>query len=548
MTLGSSSRFLTRFNVRSFHRWRAAYSMPLTSQRKKVSEFSLGLGLSFQRPDFCQDFYHGVGKTRGFQCSPIQLATIVPFNLSDIGEGIREVVVKEWFVKEGDKVAQFDSICEVQSDKASVTITSRYDGIVKKLHYNVDDTAIVGKPLVDIEIEESRQEHEPQVTVQEGVKVGTTSDLVKLPEEKVLATPSVRRLAAEHNVKLSSLRGTGKDGRVSKEDILRYLEEREKGEKKPPKQEIRPPPPPPDKERKAPPPPITHSPVTRPQLEDKHIPIKGIVKAMVKTMTVASRVPLFGYADEVDMTECVHLRHLMNKHSAERGIKFSFMPLILKAVSLALLEYPRLNATVDENCEMMTYRGNHNIGVAVDTPDGLLVPNVKNVESLSVMEIAQEMRRLQDLALKNSLTTQDLSGGTFSLSNIGSVSLFLLIIYLRKYLPISSITGQIISFSDWGNLCKANNLTTRSGNWGLRKNPEKFSFENVIFMLLFWMNYCMFQVLPRFSVDGNIEKVHIMNVSWSADHRVIDGATMARFSNLFKSYLENPGLMLLQLK
>ena len=118
----------------------------------------------------------------------------------------------------------------------------------------------------------------------------------------------------------------------------------------------------------------------------------------------------------------------MNKHSAERGIKFSFMPLIVKAVSLALLEYPRLNATVDENCEVITYRGSHNIGVAVDTPDGLLVPNIKNVESLSLMEIVQEMKRLQDLAHKSSLTTQDLSGGTFSLSNIGSVSLFLFLI------------------------------------------------------------------------------------------------------------------------
>merc|ERR1719474_2300500 len=142
---------------------------------------------------------------------------IVQFNLSDIGEGIKEVTVKEWFVKVGDKVAQFDNICEVQSDKASVTITSKYDGVVTKLYYAVDDIAQTGDPLVEVE---GSSKSEAQVTEAEEVA----------PEEppkrnvKVLATPAVRRIAQEYGVNLGDVKGSGKEGRVLKEDIMAHVE------------------------------------------------------------------------------------------------------------------------------------------------------------------------------------------------------------------------------------------------------------------------------------------------------------------------------------
>lgn len=419
---------------------------------------------------------------------------VVQFKLSDIGEGIREVTVKEWYVKEGDTVSQFDSICEVQSDKASVTITSRYDGVIKKLYYNLDDIAYVGKPLVDIETEALKDSEEdvvetPAVSHDEHIHQ-------EIKGQKTLATPAVRRLAMENNIKLSEVVGSGRDGRILKEDILNYLEKQTGAILPPsPKAEIIPPPPKP-KDRTVP------IPISRPPVftgKDITEPVKGFQKAMVKTMSAALKIPHFGYCDEVDLTELVKLREELKPVAAARGIKLSFMPFFLKAASLGLLQFPILNSSVDENCQNITYKASHNIGIAMDTEQGLIVPNVKNVQIRSVFEIATELNRLQKLGSSGQLSTTDLTGGTFTLSNIGSIGGT----YTKPViLPPEVAIGALGSIT----------------------------------------------ALPRFNQKGEVYKAQIMNVSWSADHRIIDGATMSRFSNLWKSYLENPAFMLLDLK
>ncbi|XP_032157303.1 lipoamide acyltransferase component of branched-chain alpha-keto acid dehydrogenase complex, mitochondrial [Mustela erminea] len=419
---------------------------------------------------------------------------IVQFKLSDIGEGIREVTIKEWYVKEGDTVSQFDSICEVQSDKASVTITSRYDGVIKKLYYNLDDIAYVGKPLVDIETEALKDSEEDVVETPAVSHDEHTHQEIK--GQKTLATPAVRRLAMENNIKLSEVVGSGKDGRILKEDILNYLEKQTGAILPPsPKAEIVPPAPKP-KDRTIP------IPVSKPPVfigKDKTEPIKGFHKAMVKTMSAALKIPHFGYCDEVDLTELVKLREELKSIASARGIKLTFMPFFLKAASLGLLQFPILNASVDENCQNITYKASHNIGIAMDTEQGLIVPNVKNVQMCSIFEIATELNRLQKLGSVGQLSTTDLTGGTFTLSNIGSIG-------------------------------------------GTYAKPVILSPEVAIGAL------GSIKALPRFNQEGEVYKAQIMNVSWSADHRIIDGATMSRFSNLWKSYLENPAYMLLDLK
>ncbi|XP_030582928.1 lipoamide acyltransferase component of branched-chain alpha-keto acid dehydrogenase complex, mitochondrial isoform X1 [Archocentrus centrarchus] len=451
-----------------------------------------------------------------FSCRMLHAAVvnrgpIVQFKLSDIGEGITEVTVKEWYVKEGDKVSQFDSICEVQSDKASVTITSRYDGVIKKLYYDTDTTAIVGKPLVDIETESSSEVIQEEDVVETPAMAREEHTHQEIKGHKTQATPAVRRLAMENNIKLSEVVGTGKDGRILKEDILNFLA-KQTGAILPPTpfQEIQTPP-------QAPaaavpvaaaagpvrtkvavkPPPTTPKPVFTGK--DVTEPLKGFQKVMVKTMTAALKIPHFGYCDEVDLSRLVALRSELKPIADSRGVKLSYMPFFIKAASLGLLHFPILNASVDEGCQNITYKASHNIGLAMDTGQGLLVPNVKNVQFLSVFEIAQELNRLQTLGASGQLGTADLTGGTFTLSNIGSIG---------------------------GTYAKPVILPPEVAIGALGK----------------------IQVLPRFDVGGQVVPAHIMKVSWSADHRIIDGATMCRFSNLWREYLENPASMVLDLK
>ncbi|GFR09288.1 lipoamide acyltransferase component of branched-chain alpha-keto acid dehydrogenase complex, mitochondrial [Trichonephila clavata] len=435
---------------------------------------------------------------RYFFTSITHLGQVVSFNLSDIGEGISEVTVKEWYVKEGDKVNQFDSICEVQSDKASVTITSRFDGYIKKLYYQVDDTAKVGLPLVDIELFEedssSSDEQVDQVQDQLAAPAGVTQAEFTQLASKVLTTPAVRKIASENNVKLSEVMGTGKDGRILKEDVFAYLEKRKAQEthqvpKEPPRMPL---------------PPLTEpqKPIVEASLpvgKDRAEPIKGYKKAMVKTMTRSLAVPCFSYCDEIDVTPLVQTINKLKSIAEEKGIKFSYMPFFIKAASLALMEYPILNVSVDENCENLFYKASHNIGIAMDTTQGLLVPNIKNVQNLNVLQVASELNRLQDLGRRGSLNQNDLSGGTFSLSNIGAIG---------------------------GTYAKPVILVPEVAIGALGK----------------------IQALPRFDPNDQVVKRHIMQVSWTADHRVIDGATICRFSNLWKTYLEDPITMLVHMR
>ena len=320
------------------------------------------------------------------------------------------------YVKEGDTVSQFDSICEVQSDKASVTITSRYDGVIKKLYYNLDDTAYVGKPLGDTETEALKDSEEDVIESPAVSHDEHTHQEMK--GQKTAATPAVLCLAMETSIKLSEVIGSGRDGGILKEDILNYLEKLTGATLPPsPKAEMTPPPPKP-KDRTIPIP-ISQPPV--PTGKDRTEPMKGFHGSMVKTMSAALKTPHFGYCDEVDLTELVKLWEELKPIAFARGIKLSFMPFFLKAASLGLLQFPIPNASVDENCQNITYKASHNIGIAMDTEQGLTVSSVKNVQICSIFEITTELSRLQKLGSVGQLSTSDLLGGTFTLPNIGSI-------------------------------------------------------------------------------------------------------------------------------
>ena len=149
--------------------------------------------------------------------------------------------------------------------------------------------------------------------------------------------------------------------------------------------------------------------------------IYSFQKAMVKTMTQANTIPHFSYCDEYNMDLLVNFKSHLKHVGKERGVKISYLPILIKACSIALHSFPVLNAHVDEKCENIIYKASHNIGIAVDTSEGLIVPNIKNVDTKSIFEIANDLNRLQSLALSSKLSPSDLTGGTFTLSNIGTI-------------------------------------------------------------------------------------------------------------------------------
>ncbi|UYV80465.1 DBT [Cordylochernes scorpioides] len=160
----------------------------------------------------------------------------------------------------------------------------------------------------------------------------------------------------------------------------------------------------------------------RPQKPQKVEPIKGIKKVMVQTMTKALTIPHFNYCDEVNCSQLVSLRSQLKDIAKDSGVALSYMPFFIKAASLSLEHYPVLGATVDEDCQNLHYSESHNIGVAMDTPQGLLVPCIKGVESMTLLEVAQELNRLQQRGMEGKLSADDLKGATLTLSNIGAVS------------------------------------------------------------------------------------------------------------------------------
>ncbi|XP_034653034.1 lipoamide acyltransferase component of branched-chain alpha-keto acid dehydrogenase complex, mitochondrial [Drosophila subobscura] len=422
----------------------------------------------------------------------------VSFNLSDIGEGIREVTVKEWFVKVGDTVEQFDNLCEVQSDKASVTITSRYDGKITKIHHSIDEIALVGRPLLDFDVldeegdedsaDSSSSSSDSSSSEAETAKPSAASADSSTGGGRVItpATPAVRRLAKEHQLNLADVPPTGKNGRVLKGDILEYLGQVPPGTN------------------------IPHPTIAAklqsqtaaaaaavPVPADRVEVLKGVRKAMLKAMTESLKIPHFAYSDEIDMSNLVQFRAQLQAVAKESGVpKLTFMPFCIKAASIALAKYPIVNSSLDLASESLVYKGAHNISVAIDTPQGLVVPNIKNCQSKNIIEIAKDLNALVERGRTGSLTPSDFADGTFSLSNIGVIG--------GTYTHPCIMAPQVAI-----------------GAMGRTK------------------------AVPRFNDKDEVVKAHIMSVSWSADHRVIDGVTMASFSNVWKQYLEQPALFLL---
>ncbi len=402
------------------------------------------------------------------------------FILPDIGEGIVECEIVEWLVAEGDTVQEDQEVCEVMTDKAMVQIPAKHAGVIDTLYHQKGEIAKVHAPLFKLALAN------PEEGTQSQHKEAAPAPVEKTPEakapanatpsvngkHKAVASPAVRRKARELNIDLTQVPGSGKNGRVYKEDIDAFMN----GQAQPQ---------------------ASNTVTTLSQSQDRVEPIKGVKAAMAKQMVASvSTIPHFTFSDEVDLTELMQLRAKLKTQYQEQGIKLTMMPFFIKALSLAIKEFPVLNSQVNDACTELTYFAAHNIGMAVDGKLGLMVPNIKDCQAKSIVDIANEVTRLTENARSGKVSPDDLKGGTISISNIGAIG-------------------------------------------GTTATPIINKPEVAIVAL------GKVQKLPRFNAEGGVEARNLMQVSWSGDHRVIDGGTIARFNNLWKSYLENPSTMMM---
>jgi 2-oxoisovalerate dehydrogenase E2 component (dihydrolipoyl transacylase) len=451
--------------------------------------------------------------------SPTNLVIHEDFLLPDIGEGIVECEVVEWLVVEGEKVKEDQAICDVMTDKALVQIPSKSDGVIYKLYYEKGDIAEVHKPLFSIAVNSSSSSNTApldditngQLTNQTGghlesieikqdpIKVCQNTDKdhsdpassnvvpIATATNKAVASPAVRRLAREMNLDIRTVNGSGIKGRVYKQDLIAHAQT-----------------------------PFVAASIIHSETESKTEaqaksnpqqsigssyvePIKGIKAVMAKAMqNSVSTIPHFTFSDEIDLTELVKLRKQLKPDYEKQGIKLTMMPFFMKAMSMALKQFPVLNSQPNEDCSELTYFNDHNIGMAVDSKIGLLVPNIKSCQNKSIKDIAIAVMEMTELAREGRLPPDKLNGGTISISNIGALG--------------GTTATPIIN------------------------KPE------VAIVALGKM-----QTLPRFDDKGEVQARQLMQVSWSGDHRVIDGGTIARFNNLWTQYLQNPSSMFMDM-
>jgi len=344
--------------------------------------------------------------------------------------------------------------------------------------------------------EEPPEDVAGESSVVEDNKPSSTPTEKPLSKHATLATPAVRHLTKELKVDIADISGTGKDGRVLKEDVQKYSASQQEDTSK--------------ATPAAPPSPPSQ------QTKDERIPLTGVRKAMFQTMTRSLAIPHFLYTDTVDFSSLTSLRRKLNatlpkstsssEKQDEARQKLSALPLILKAVSLALHQHPNLNShldTSDASKPTLNVKGSHDIGIAIDTPQGLLVPVVKQVQARSILEIAAEIGRLSALARTNKLSNADLSGATITVSNIGSIG--------------GTVVAPVI-------------VPPQVAILGVGKG----------------------RVVPAFGTDGEGREVVVKReegvLNWSADHRVLDGAYVARCADTVKRLLEGTEEMVVRMR
>lgn len=428
------------------------------------------------------------------------------FKLPDIGEGIHEGEIVKWFVKPGDEVNEDDVLAEVQNDKAVVEIPSPVKGKVLELKVSEGEVATVGQVIVtfdapgyenlqfkgeDHQEPPAQEEQKDEPKAEEKLKEAEAEVEVD-PNRRIIAMPSVRKYAREKGVDIRQVTGSGKNGRILKEDIDAFLNggkaqaraqqdeakvEREEKQAQETKQQA----------------PIVlegEFPETREKMSGIR---KAIAKAMVNSKHTAPHVTLM---DEVDVTELVAHRKKFKAVAAEQGIKLTYLPYVVKSLTSALKKYPVLNTSIDDATDEIIQKHYYNIGIAADTEKGLLVPVVKHADRKSIFEISNEINELATKAREGKLLPNEMKGASCTITNIGSAG-------GQWFTPVINHPEVAIL--------------------GIGRIQEKAIVK-----------------------DGEIVAAPVLALSLSFDHRMIDGATAQNALNHIKRLLNDPQLLLME--
>lgn len=395
---------------------------------------------------------------------------IFTVNMPDIGEGVMEGEVIEWLKQPNDHLNQDEPVVIVMTDKATVELPAPHPGKLVKQYYQPGQMAIKDKPLYDIELT-AETVKTPETVRKTPVKHPLETFKTPIPSktEKALAAPATRKLARDMGIDINLLQGTGKEGRVTNDDVL-------KAQINTPK--------------------ATPGNILR-FSDDQEVPLIGIRNQMAKKMADAKRnIPHFSYFEQVDATRLVQLRQSFKEEAAKEGISVTYMPFIIKAVSLSLIQHPLVNSSLDQTKNSIVIHSQHNVGIAVTTPNGLIVPVLKGVQNMTLQQVIMAYEQLKTRALAGKLSPNDMKESTISISNFGVL-----------------------------------------GGGGLWATPIINPPEVAILAI------AKIHKAPLVR-NGALVVRDVLNLSWSFDHRVIDGDLAATFSYHLSTLLQNPAPML----
>lgn len=407
----------------------------------------------------------------------MQVAMATEFRLPDIGEGIAEAEIVEWLVKEGDVVKADQVIVKIETDKAVADIPSPVSGTVLKLNYSKGDTVNVGAVLCVIGESGEKPSYKSKIVKEEVVE--KVERVVEKKENntfgKVLASPAVRKAASNKGIDLNKIKGSGIDGQIVMSDLDKsgFTEVTKIVEA-----------------------PVVSSGINKQRKYDmfgyvERVPVKGIRKViaqnMIKSLAQSAQVTAM---EDIDVSKLWDLRKKEKEHFAIEGVKLTFMPFVIKAVVKALQKHHMVNSSLEgDNIVLKKY---YNIGIAVQTDEGLMVPVLKIVERKSIVEISKEIEILVEKCRSRTVDTMDLKGSTFTITNYGSVG--------------GTYATPIINPGEAAIL-------------GTGRIFDRAVFDEK---------------------TGKVRNAKILPVSLTFDHQILDGAEATEFIETLKGFLEEP--------